>query len=177
MVHLHKIFSKNLFEILINLNYKSRVPRGMCGKQPLFLLHRHVQFGNPIRNYYSNQNVAPRHIQNLIASRKLTKVVHERETRRLHINWQWVLLSSLQESWLWKNSEMFKPAPEVNYLLKLSSIRFTFVFHQVQLQIKLCRCRIFLFWSWFICSQRRNSEYKCKQNAQANLVHDFESLS
>ena len=77
--------------MLINLT-SPRCPV-VCGKQPLFLLHRHVQFGNPIRNYYSNQNVAPRHIQNLIASRKLTKAVHERETRRLHINWLSVLLS------------------------------------------------------------------------------------
>ena len=43
---------------------------------------------------------------------------------------------------------MLKPAPEVNYLLKLSSIRLTFVFRQVHLQIKLFLCRKLLF-----CSQ------------------------
>ena len=35
---------------------------------PLFLLHRHVLYKNPIRNYYSNQDVAPRYIQKLITS-------------------------------------------------------------------------------------------------------------
>ena len=68
------------------------MPRSVCGKQPLFLLHRHVQNENPIRNYYSNQNVAPRHIQNLIASvekadescsRKRNKTLSHKLTIRL----------------------------------------------------------------------------------------------
>ena len=40
----------------------------MPGGAPLFLLHRHVLYKNPIRNYYSNQDVAPRYIQKLITS-------------------------------------------------------------------------------------------------------------
>ena len=68
-----KIFTKNLFEMLINLALKC------TGKQPLFLLHRHVQYKNPIRNYYSNQNVVPRHVQTLIAS---VEKADENYTRR-----------------------------------------------------------------------------------------------
>ena len=47
-----------------------------CGKQLMFALHRHVQQKNPIRNCYSNQLFAPRHIQKLVTS---VAAVGERE--------------------------------------------------------------------------------------------------
>ena len=53
--------------MLINVT-SPNAPKCECMVNNLFLLHRHVQNENPIRNYYSNQNVAPRHIQKLIAS-------------------------------------------------------------------------------------------------------------
>ena len=47
MVHSPKTFLKNLFEMLITLKVPNGLPRGvcdnLCGKQSLFVLHRHVQ--------------------------------------------------------------------------------------------------------------------------------------
>ena len=62
-----------LLKILGAVNYfykvcflRLQIPK--CGKQLLFALHRHVQQKNPIRNCYSNQLFAPRHIQKLVTS-------------------------------------------------------------------------------------------------------------
>ena len=58
----------------LRCSFSLQIPK--CGKQLLFALHRHVQQQNPIRNCYSNQLFAPRHIQKLVTS---VAAVGERE--------------------------------------------------------------------------------------------------
>ena len=61
------------------------MPRGVRGKQPpLCLPHRHVQKENPIRYYYSNQNVAPCHIQKLVASVEKPEESCSRKIKKTH---------------------------------------------------------------------------------------------
>ena len=67
MVHLPKIFSKTLFEMLISLT-SPKCPEVYVVNNPCSCYIGTCRSKNPIRNYYSNQNVAPRHIQTLIAS-------------------------------------------------------------------------------------------------------------
>ena len=66
------IFLQSFF--FLRCSFPLQIPK--CGKQLLFALHRHVQQKNPIRNCYSNQLFAPRHIQKLVTS---VAAVGERE--------------------------------------------------------------------------------------------------
>ena len=101
----------------------------MPGSVPLFLLHRHVQYKNPIRNYYSNQDVAARYIQKLITSvekaeescsRRRNKTLSHKLTIRLLFLIFTTRKLTVETFWDVKNSAWGK------YLLKLLSIRFTF---------------------------------------------------
>ena len=65
---------KDFYKVLLRCSFSLQIPK--CGKQLLFALHRHVQQQNPIRNCYSNQLFAPRHIQKLVTS---VAAVGERE--------------------------------------------------------------------------------------------------
>ena len=91
MVQLPKIFSKNLFEMLISLT-SPKCPEVYVVNNPCSCYIGTCSSKNPIRNYYSNQNVAPRHIQKLIASvkkadescsRKRNKTLSHKPTIRL----------------------------------------------------------------------------------------------
>ena len=84
-----------------------------------------MQEENPIRNYYANQSVDPRHIQKFIASvakagegssRKRNKILSHKLPFRLS---QFHYKNTDSESSL----ELLQHAHEVNNLLKLSSIR------------------------------------------------------
>ena len=97
MVYSPKTFLKNLFEMLINLfKVLNGLPRGVCSKQSLLACYIGTcSKKNPIRNYYSNQNVAPRHNQKLVTSvmRAGEGCRHKGENSRVRLNYQAVFLS------------------------------------------------------------------------------------
>ena len=97
MVYSPKTFLKNLFEMLINLlKVLNGLPRGVCSKQSLLACYIGTcSKKNPIRNYYSNQNVAPRHNQKLVTSvmRAGEGCRHKGEKSRVRLNCQAVFLS------------------------------------------------------------------------------------